>query len=80
MPATFNCVVEFPILKTKSNLTVFITEYFYSCFDLIAIKYFNWYPTRDQTDFMKDDIADDFTIELCVFSLKTKLKHLLTNS
>ena len=23
------------ILKTKSNFTVFITEYFYSCFDLI---------------------------------------------
>ena len=23
------------ILKTKSNFAVFITEYFYSCFDLI---------------------------------------------
>ena len=28
---------KFYILKTKSNFTVLITEYLYSCFDLIKI-------------------------------------------
>ena len=29
------------VVKTRSNLTVFIIEYFYSCIDLIKIKYFS---------------------------------------
>ena len=29
------------MLKTKGNFTVFIIEYFYSCIDLIKIKYFS---------------------------------------
>ena len=29
------------ILKTKSTLQFFVIEYFYSCFDLVQIKYCN---------------------------------------
>ena len=48
-------VVRNAILKTKSNFTVFIIEYFYSCFDLIKIKYFSELPRLVQTNFRKDD-------------------------
>ena len=42
------------ILKTKSNFTVFIIEYFYSYIDLIKIKYFSQVPRLVRTDFRKD--------------------------
>ena len=56
------------ILKTKSNFTVFIIAYFYSCFDLINLKYFN----LSEQNLGKMIIASDSTIELPVLTFKTK--------
>ena len=43
------------ILKTKSNLTLFVTEYFYSGFDLIKMKYVYLFSRTCPTEFTRDN-------------------------
>ena len=44
---------ESDILKTKSNLTLFITKYFYTCIDLIKIYYFICFQRLISTEFIR---------------------------
>ena len=68
------------IIKTKSNFTVFIIKYFYTCIDLIQIKYFSCFQDLSKQISGKMMHANDSTIELSVLTLKTNNIHFLTNS
>ena len=66
-------IPTFPYIhKTKSNFTVFITEYFYSCFDWIKINYqsIRFHDLSEQNS-GKMISASHSSIELYVLSLKT---------
>ena len=43
------------LLKTKSNLIHFTAGYFHSCFDLIEMKCFTFFPRLDPTESIKVD-------------------------
>ena len=47
-------------------MTPFITEYFYSCFDLNKIKYFICFPTLVPTEFISDDSSSHYRV-ICTF-------------
>ena len=69
------------ILKTKSNFTVFIIEYVYSCIDLIKNKYIS-VSLQGLSEKISGNMvhARDSTIELSMLTLKTNNLHFLTNS
>ena len=58
------------IPKTRSNFIAFITEYFYSCFDLIKINSISFYDLPKQNS-GKMIYASYSTVESSVISLKT---------
>ena len=60
------------LLKTKNKLTVFISQKFYSCFDLIKMKYFNWVPRLAQTDFIKYNSCKWFHYRVICAVIKKK--------
>ena len=66
------CFLFIYILKTESNFTVFITEYFYSCFDLIQINYLKQFPRPAQTEFKNDDLCKLFRCRVICAFIKNK--------
>ena len=68
------------IFKTKSKWTLFITEYFYSCFGLIKMKYFICFPRLGPTKFTRGHSCKLFHYRvtcICTFIKKTRLSSFL---
>ena len=62
------------ILKTKSNFTVFISEYFYSWYDLTKLKHINSFPRLVPTECTKNDSSNWFHHRVtCTFIENKKL-------
>ena len=58
-------------LKTQTNFKIFITDYFYSCFDLIK-KLSQLVSKTSQTEFRKDDLCKLFHYRVICAFIKNK--------
>ena len=62
-------LIDFLYTQTRKLLDTLITDYLYSCFDMIKMKYFICFPRLVPKHFIRDYSCDS-TIELSVISLK----------
>ena len=66
------------ILKTKSNFTVFISEYFNSWYDLTKLKHINSFPRLVPTECIKHDSCNRFHHRVtCTFTENKNLSFSL---